>query len=45
MNAGKKAKELVHSGAHDWSHVWDKKIEKKTLQRSDNNHGGNLTYE
>ena len=37
---GKKAKELVYSGVNDWNHVWTKIYKKKTLRRSENDHGG-----
>ena len=34
-DTGKKAKELVYSGVHDWNHVWT-----KYLKKSDDDDGG-----
>ena len=36
---GKKDKELVHSGVHNWNHVWTEYFKKPCLQRSANDHG------
>ena len=42
LSRGENAEELVHSGSHDWNHVWTKNLKEKNITKKENDHDWTL---